>query len=407
LNTSQATSPDSLRLRETRRLERIFIYHRWLYVVAILLLAAVYRDLPFTAIIVISLGLGTANIITWRLYRNLGTLKKQTALSLCMLAVDGLASWGLMLLFIRDPAAIVYAIFALIVIEGAVRFGLPGSLLTGAFFIVGLSTAWILRISLLDMSFDWAAYVFWVGLITLISIMVGMVVRESLKQRAYAEALSTEKTLLLERRRISNELHDTVLKSLQGLALEAHALNKEAERGNAHPVEERAHYIEEVCNSMSQEIRGVVFELRDENGDMQESIKQQIAGIVESWSKKSNISAEIVFQGEVPELPLKLAHDLRRIAGEALINAQRHSGASLVKVTLSSADGFIKLEIIDNGRGFICQSDDLYPFVSKGKLGLVSMKERTEMAGGTFLINSTPAGTAVSVSIPLDKPRKS
>jgi hypothetical protein len=98
-----------------------------------------------------------------------------------------------MLLFIRDPAAIVYAIFALIVIEGAVRFGLPGSLLTGAFFIVGLSTAWILRISLLDMSFDWAAYVFWVGLITLISIMVGMVVRESLKQRRLREALLTKK----------------------------------------------------------------------------------------------------------------------------------------------------------------------------------------------------------------------
>lgn len=406
MSTSQLTSLDSLRLREARRLERIFIYHRWFYIVAILLLAAVYRDLPLPAIAALSIGLGISNFLTWRIYRTLDTVKKQTALSLYMLAVDGLASWGLMLLFIRDPAAIVYAIFALVVIEGAVRFGLTGSLLTGAFFIVGLSSAWILRIYLLEMNFDWAAYIFWVGLITLISIMVGMMVRESRKQRAYAEALSTEKTLLLERRRISNELHDTVLKSLQGLALEAHALSKDAERKDAAPVEERAQYIEEVCNSMSQEIRGVVFELRDENGELQESIKQQMARIVESWSKKANISAELVFHGEIPELPLKMAHDLRRITGEALANAQRHSGASLIKVTLSATDGFIELEICDNGRGFTCQGDDLYPLVRKGKLGLVSMKERAEMAGGIFSVNSTTAGTVISVSIPHDKSRK-
>ena len=53
-----------------------------------------------------------------------------------MLAIDGLASWGLMLLFIREPSAIIYAIFPLVVIEGAVRFGLTGSLLTGAFLML-------------------------------------------------------------------------------------------------------------------------------------------------------------------------------------------------------------------------------------------------------------------------------
>ena len=226
----------------------------------------------------LSLGLAAANIIAWYFSRRLDTMSEQAMLSLSILAVDGLASWGLMLLFIRQPSAIIYAIFALIVIEGAVRFGLIGSLLTGAFFILGLSAAWIYRVILLNMSFDVAAYVFWVGLITLISMMVGMVVREWRKQRAYAEALSTEKTLLLERRRISNELHDTVLKSLQGLALEAHTLSRVSERKDSHPVEERAHYIEEVCNSMSQEIRGVVLELRDENGKNHEGIKSHMSG---------------------------------------------------------------------------------------------------------------------------------
>jgi signal transduction histidine kinase len=157
---------------------------------------------------------------------------------------------------------------------------------------------------------------------------------------------------------------------------------------------------------MSQEIRSVVFELRDENGVIQEGIKQQIAGIVESWSKKSADSAEILFKGELPEPPLKLAHDLRRITGEALANIQKHSGANLVKVTLAATDASLTLEIADNGKGFSCPYDDLYPLVSKGKLGLISMKERAEMAGGTLSIISGQSGTVVSVSIPLGKHMK-
>jgi signal transduction histidine kinase len=398
---------ESLRLRESRRLERIFIYHRWIYVVAIILMAAVYRNLPVAAIISMSVVLGLANIFVWRNYRRLDSLKKQNMLSLGILALDGLVSWGLMLLFIREPSAIVYAIFALVVIEGAVRFSLIGSLLTGAFFIVGMSGAWIYRVSVLRMSFDTAAYVFWVGLITLVSIMVGMSVREGRKQRAYAEALSNEKTLLLERRRISNELHDTVLKSLQGLALEAHALAKTPDSCETGAVESRARYIEDVCQGMSQEIRGVVLELREAEGKHRQPLRQQIGEMVDNWEMSSGIPVELAFSGDEPVLPLKLSHDLRHVTGEALANIQRHSGATKVKMNLDTSKDLLKLEISDNGRGFDFTPEGLYSFVRKGRLGLVSMKERVEQAGGSFNIVSGTGGTSISVLVPLGKQHRS
>ena len=401
-NDSEAQNREGLGLREARRLERIFLYHRWLYVVAIILMALVYRDLPVTAIIGLSLSLGLVNVFDWYIYRKTGSIKQQTMLSLGMLSVDGLVSWGLMLLFIRQPSAIVYAIFALVVIEGAVRFSLSGSLLTGFFFIIGLSGAWIYRVSVLGMSFDMAAYVFWVGLITLLSIMVGMSVREGRKQRAYAETLSNEKTLFLERRRISNELHDTVLKSLQGLALEAHALGKSSETHES-AVTSRARYIEEVCNGMSQEIRGVVLELRESEGKTHQGLKPQMMEIVETWNKGSNIQVDLVFAGEVPALPLKLSHDIRRVVGEALANIQRHSGATKVNMEFTASRDSLELKISDNGHGFVFTPEDLYSFVGKGKLGLVSMKERVELAGGTFTLNSSLAGTSISVDVPLGK----
>jgi signal transduction histidine kinase len=397
---STSNSSQELKLREARRIERIFIYHRWLYVVAIGLMALVYKKLPLWGLIALAGTLGLANLVTWYYYRRLHTLRAQMALSLAVFLVDGLASWGLMLLFIEEPSAVVYAIFALIVIEGAVRYSLTGSLITGAFFVVGLSAAWIYRVIALDMSFDMPAYVFWVGLITLLSIMVGMAVREGRKQKAYAETLAAEKTLLLERRRISNELHDTVLKSLQGLAMEAHVLGKTTEGCDNRDAQDRAHYIEEVCSSMSQEIRGVVFELRDEKYSDREGIFPQVEEIVKNWSEKTGIKTSLETGPASPVLPLKASHDIRRTVSEALANVQKHSGAKNVYVSLTSRGGSLRLVIRDDGHGF-ASTPDLYPLVRRGKLGLVSMKERIELAGGLFGIQSGADGTVVTAEIPL------
>jgi len=389
----------AMRQREMRRIERIFIYHRWLYMAAIGLMALVYPELPITVIIVLAGVLGVTNLAVAFLYRRLSTLQAQRALSLAAFAVDGLSLWGLMLLFIDEPVALVYAVFTLIVIEGAVRFSLVGSLLTGAFFVVGLSVAWGYRVLVLGMDFDLSSYVFWVGLIVLEAIMVGMAVREGRKQRFYAEALAAESTRETERRRIASELHDTVLKSLQGLAFEAHAMERSAQ--DSLKVTEQARYIAGVCREMSEEIRGVALEMRDD-ADSVHDFAVGLKTIVDGWSRASGISAELSVYGDIPDLPVKRAHNLRRVAGEALSNVANHSGATGVSVRLGVHDGYLKLEVADDGHGFDA-SGGLDRFVSAGRLGLVSMKERVDAVCGAFAIDSRPEGTTVSASIPLSE----
>jgi len=392
-----------LRIREIRRIERIFVYHRWLYAVAVILVAVLYRPLPLLPVTAIVLCLVIANLVSWHLSPRLETVTRQTMFSLGMLLIDAMVSWGLMILFIRQPTAVIYAIFTLIVIEGAVRFSFIGSLVCGAFFIIGLSVAWLVRVSRFGLEFDFPAYVFWVGLITLISIMVGMAIREGRKQRAYVETLTMERTRLLERRRISNELHDTVLKSLQGLALEAHTLSKAAERKLPVAIEEKAHYFEEVCNSMSQEIRGVVSDIRDEEIFSASNIGSLMRLLIERWQTDSGIDVDSHIQSELPTLSHKLTHDLRRIAGEALANVQRHSQATKVIFSLAYQHDNLKLTIKDNGRGFDIEHEDLYNYVKAGKLGLISMKERVETEGGLLTIDSNNQGTMIAVSLPLEK----
>ena len=91
-----------------------------------------------------------------------------------------------------------------------------------------------------------------------------------------------------------------------------------------------------------------------------------------------------------------------RVAQEALTNAAKHSQASLVRVSILKLRGAIQMEIQDNGKSFelgrVLQSPK-----NKG-LGLLSMRERVEMVGGTFAVESAPGrGTTIRAKIPFGK----
>ena len=116
----------------------------------------------------------------------------------------------------------------LAVVEASVRFGLKGSLvmdIISAIFIAGI---WKYGAQEWGFTYTIQDYLVYVGIMCFISLMVGMVSRNAKHQRRTAEKLVRDRALIEERHRMSNELHDGVLKSLQGLSLEAYALSKDA-----------------------------------------------------------------------------------------------------------------------------------------------------------------------------------
>ena len=385
-------------LVEARRLERVFTFHRWLYIPAVLLTAWLYGWFGQPLVMLVIAGLAFANMVAHLANGRISTVRGQAALGAGLFAVDGLAAWGLIILGMASSQGAIYIVFALIIVEAAMRYGLWGSLATDIIFALGLYLLW-LYMENPGANFMPADYLVLVGVLSFVSLMVGMVAREWRKQRRYAEHLAAERALLLERRRISNELHDSVLKSLQGLALEAHALGRGNAGGTAHPVAERAAYIEDVCGQLSREIRAVILGLRD-NG-VGEDLVRHITGLVKSWSQKSGVAAEFTHGGDIPALQPKLASDLLRVLEEGLANVARHAGASQVEVSLMMKECHLRLEVRDNGCGFAVNSGEIYAFVRRGKLGLVSMKERVELAGGHFAIESGQAGTVLTAVIPL------
>jgi signal transduction histidine kinase len=89
-----------------------------------------------------------------------------------------------------------------------------------------------------------------------------------------------------------------------------------------------------------------------------------------------------------------------RVLQEAMNNIAKHSKANQVVLALRKTDQAIELVVRDNGHGFRMEEVLSRKRSSRG-LGLDSMRERTELTGGTFAIDSTDSGTVIQASWPL------
>jgi PAS domain S-box-containing protein len=100
-----------------------------------------------------------------------------------------------------------------------------------------------------------------------------------------------------------------------------------------------------------------------------------------------------------------LPHDLEtlayRVVQEALANVGKHASATTVSVFVGSDQNQLRIEVEDDGEGF--DTSSARDYLASGRVGLASMRERVELASGTFAVRSTPGrGTAVMATIPLD-----
>lgn len=196
---------------------------------------------------------------------------------------------------------------------------------------------------------------------------------------------------LEERQRLARELHDSVSQALYGIALGAKTARTLLERDPA-KVAEPLDYVLQLAEAGLAELRSLIFELRPESLETEgllAAFNKQIAAM----TARHGINVQADF-GEEPELPPGVKEAVYRIGQEALNNTVKHARASNVRVALASKDGRLVLSIEDDGRGFDPGGE--FP----GHMGLQSMKERAEGAGGTLSITSAPGqGAKVVLAI--------
>jgi signal transduction histidine kinase len=128
-------------------------------------------------------------------------------------------------------------------------------------------------------------------------------------------------------------------------------------------------------------------------------LEKALAWYVEQFGRQHGIEAKFQKSGPVGLIPPDAAIHIYRIVQEALTNVSRHSGSTKAWVRLRQVEDRVELEIEDRGRGL--------PPATERKdgwegIGLISMRERTELMGGAFAFRpADPAGLVISVRVPL------
>ena len=118
------------------------------------------------------------------------------------------------------------------------------------------------------------------------------------------------------------------------------------------------------------------------------------------YGNENHLRSEFVGRATV-EIPQDLETLAYRIVQEALSNSTKHAKAKRVAVSVEAIGGQLRIEVADDGVGF--DSAKAREYLQMGRVGLASMRERVELANGTFMVHSTPGkGTTVLATLPLD-----
>lgn len=194
-----------------------------------------------------------------------------------------------------------------------------------------------------------------------------------------------------ERRRIAGEIHDAVSPLITGALYQTRALQMTNGSTTPDEMEASLRSVNELLEAATDELHGVIFELRPPDLD-DIGLVAAIDAYVQTI-QRTGLSCRLEVSGEPPSLTPEVRLSLYRIVQEALHNVVRHAGADEAVVQLETTDELIRLTVRDNGAGF-----DPAQAVQPTSLGLLSMRERAESIGATFTIVSKPGGgTAIVI----------
>ncbi|EST32161.1 hypothetical protein M878_15485 [Streptomyces roseochromogenus subsp. oscitans DS 12.976] len=224
---------------------------------------------------------------------------------------------------------------------------------------------------------------------------------------AAAEAVSAE------RARLAREMHDSVAKTLYGVALAADGLAATASTEALDParIRTQADLVSRSARRAAAESRELLRDLRREPTPdaAATSLWHELESYIRDFTKRTALTVTCVLPppNAVVALPAPLARHLLSITAEALENAHRHASATQVDVSAAVHGDLLRLSIHDDGRG-LPPGTTLERLRESGHFGLLGMVERAAQLGARIRIGrgGHERGTEVRVEVPLASPHR-
>lgn len=236
---------------------------------------------------------------------------------------------------------------------------------------------------------------------------IGMVVTDMTQARRSEEMLRALTHRLVqvqeaERGRLALELHDDITQLLCAVLIHSEALaaGLSGSDGPAKKSKKEAVRLRELLGRTAEEVERISRGLRP--GVLEQlGLAAVLRGAAAEFAERTGVAVESACAEPTAKLPADAELTLYRVLQESLRNVELHAGARHVSVRLAQPDGCVQLSIADDGSGF--DPDHRSDGRSESRdLGLLVMRERVEMVGGRFSIESSPGrGTTVRADIPL------
>ncbi len=237
----------------------------------------------------------------------------------------------------------------------------------------------------------------------LLSIMANQAAIAIENARLYHDA--QELGIVEERNRLAREIHDTIAQGLTAttyqleladtfLAMEPPKLDR---------AREKLHRSLELTRANLEEARRSVMDLRAahlQNVTLTEAFER----LAETFTNDSGVAVTVNAAEEFPALPSPVSAGLYRIGQEALANIGKHARATRVEMSLGTEEGTVRLTIHDDGVGFDPEivATQRTARGTSGGFGLIGIRERAQLMGGTSDIRSdVGAGTQIVVRVPI------
>ncbi|MGW1090586.1 sensor histidine kinase [Streptomyces sp. NPDC002596] len=208
-----------------------------------------------------------------------------------------------------------------------------------------------------------------------------------------------------ERTRLAREMHDSVAKTLHGLALAADGLAGSSDRMDPLTVKHQAELVARSARRAAAESRELLSDLRRESGlDGGVDVVSELRARADDFTRRHGLTAtfRMLNEAPVPSVPHVVARQLLTVASEAMENAHRHAHPTYLVVLAGVKGDVLRVSVYDDGRG-LPPGTTLDDLRRAGHFGLVGMVERAASIGARIRIGKGKAakGTEVRLELPV------
>jgi len=214
-------------------------------------------------------------------------------------------------------------------------------------------------------------------------------------------------TVLEERVRVARDLHDSLLQSQAGAALQLLAarrlLDRDPETARQR-LDDVQRHLERGELDMRSFIKSLRPRLRTITDGLASGLSERLMELRERVERQWELKVHLHVDTDITQIQEPLADHVYRLVQEAVLNAARHADASVIRAEVAITEGTVRLTIVDDGKGY--PFSGTYDLVSLGSMnqGPLTLRERvTELKGNLRLTTSFDAGTELLITVPLGR----